>query len=46
MSRDPEAYLKDILESIDAIEEFSRGMKKKDLETNRMRQSAIIKNSR
>ena len=43
MNRSSEVYLKDIMESISAIEEFSKNMKKEELLSNRMKQSAIIR---
>jgi len=36
-------FIKHILDSIDAIEEFSREMDKKELSSNRMKQSAIVR---
>src|SRR3989344_9098858 len=43
MKRDIILFIEDILESINAIEDFSKDMNKKELETNRLKQSAIIR---
>jgi len=37
------AFIKHILDSINAIEEFSSGMKKEDLASSRLKQSAIVR---
>jgi len=36
-------FIKHLLESINAIEEFSKDMKKEDLFSNRLKQSAIVR---
>ena len=36
-------FLKHILDSINAIEEFSRGISREELVSNRMKQSAIVR---
>ncbi len=41
--RDDLVFIGHILESIKAIEEFSKEMNEKELETNRLKQSAIIR---
>ena len=43
MKRDLILFLDDILDSINAIQEFSKGMKKKELLSNRLKQSAIVR---
>ena len=43
MKRDLIMFLDDILDSINAIEEFSKDMKKKELLSNRLKQSAIVR---
>ena len=43
MKRDFNLFINDILESINAIEKFSKGINKKQLDSNRMVQSAIIR---
>jgi len=43
MKRDETLFLEDILDSINAIEEFSKDMDKKELISNRLKQSAIIR---
>ena len=43
MSREPRFLLDDILESIEAIEEFSEGMSEYDLKSSRLKQSAITR---
>lgn len=41
--RDDLVFIKHILESIEAIEEFSAGISKEEIASNRMRQSAIVR---
>jgi uncharacterized protein with HEPN domain len=41
--KEPDIFLKHIMESIRHIEEFSKGMDFADFSTDRMRQSAIIR---
>ncbi len=41
--KDDFVFLEHILESIEAVEKFSKKMKRKDLVKNRLRQSAIIR---
>ena len=36
-------FIKHILDSINAIEDFSKGMSRKELSSNRMKQSAIVR---
>lgn len=43
MKRDLNLFIRDILESITAIEEFSKNINKKELISNRLKQSAIIR---
>ncbi len=43
MKRDETLFLDDILNSINAIEEFSKNINKKELVSNRLKQSAIIR---
>ena len=43
MKRDIKLFLEDILESIKAIEEYSKGMNKEKLELSRLIQNAIIR---
>jgi uncharacterized protein with HEPN domain len=43
MKRDLNLFIRDILESINAIEEFSKNINKKELISNRLKQSAIIR---
>jgi len=43
MKRDLVLFFDDILDSINAIENFSRGMKKEGLLSNRLKQSAIVR---
>ena len=43
MKRDVGLFIEDILESIKAIEEYSKGMNKKELELSRLKQNAIIR---
>ena len=43
MKRDSTLFLEDILESIKAIEDFSKVMKKEDLLSDRLKQSAIVR---
>lgn len=43
MKRDINLFIRDILESINSIEEYSLGMDRKDLESIRLKQSAIIR---
>ena len=43
MKRDLNLFIRDILESINAIEEFSKNLNKKELISNRLKQSAIIR---
>jgi len=37
------AFIEHILDSIDAIEKFSKGMNKRELKSNRLKRSAIIR---
>ncbi len=41
--KDDIAFIEHILDSIGAIEEFSKGMDKKDLVSNRLKQSALVR---
>lgn len=41
--KDDFAFVKHILESINAIEEFSRGINKEEFMSNRLKQSAIVR---
>ena len=41
--KDDLVYIRHILESIDAIEEFSKGLNKEDLVSSRLKQSAIVR---
>lgn len=41
--KDDSAFIEHILDSINAVEEFSKGMNKKELISNRMKQSAIVR---
>jgi len=43
MKRDETLFLEDILDSINAIEEFSKNMDKKELISSRLKQNAIIR---
>ena len=43
MNRDISLFIEDILESIDAIEDFSKDMGEEEIKTNRMKQSAIVR---
>jgi len=43
MKRNFNLFINDILESINAIEKFSKGINKKELDLNRLVQSAIIR---
>ena len=43
MKRNIKLFLEDILDSITAIEKFSENMNKKELVSNRLKQSAIIR---
>src|SRR3989344_5883602 len=43
MKRDVGLFIEDILESIKAIEEYYKGMNKKELELSRLKQNAIIR---
>jgi len=43
MKRDLILFIEDILESINSIEEFSKNIDKKELISNRLKQSAIIR---
>ncbi len=42
-SKNDSVYIKHILDSIDAITDFSQGMDKSELKTNRMKRSAIVR---
>ena len=44
MPRDYNIYLKDILESIARIEEYSRGLSTESLAKDRMKEDAIVRN--
>ena len=41
--KDDLVFIKHILESIDAIEEFSQGLNKEELASSRLKQSAIVR---
>ncbi len=43
MNKEPLIFIKHILESIENIESFSRGLSKNKFENDRLRQSAIIR---
>ncbi len=43
MKRNIDIFIEDILESINAIKEFSKNMSKKELNSSRLKQSAIIR---
>ncbi len=43
MKRDISLFIGDILESIKSIEEYSEGMSREELESSRLKQSAIIR---
>ena len=43
MKRDVGLFIEDILESIKAIEEYSKDMNKEELELSRLKQNAIIR---
>jgi len=43
MKRDANLFIEDILKSIDSIEEFSKKMDKEELNSNRLKQSAIVR---
>ena len=43
MRREANLFIDDILSSINAIEEFSKGMDKKDMISDRLKQSAIVR---
>jgi uncharacterized protein with HEPN domain len=43
MKKDDSIFLKHILESLDAINEFSKGMKIEELHANRLKKSAIVR---
>jgi uncharacterized protein with HEPN domain len=43
MKRDVRLFIEDILISIKAIEKFSRNLKRESLDSNRLRQSAIVR---
>jgi uncharacterized protein with HEPN domain len=43
MKRDVNLYLRDILENIEDIESFSKGLQEKELFSDKMRKKAIIK---
>ncbi|MEK6906102.1 MAG: DUF86 domain-containing protein [Nanoarchaeota archaeon] len=43
MRRDANLFIEDILKSIDSIEEFSKGLNKTELNYNRLKQSAIVR---
>jgi len=43
MKKDPLVFVKHILESIENIESFSRGLSKSEFANDRLRQSAIIR---
>lgn len=43
MKRDSNLFIEDILKSIDSIEEFSKGLDKNELNNNRLKQSAIVR---
>ena len=44
MKRDESFFLGDIIESIEAIEEFSKGLTKEELMSNRLKRDAIVRN--
>lgn len=41
--KDDKVFIDHILESINAIEDFSKGLTKEELKSNRMKQSAIVR---
>ena len=41
--KDDLVFIKHILESIDAVEEFSQGLNKEELASSRLKQSAIVR---
>ena len=43
MNKEPVVFIEHILESIDAIEKFSKNINKQEFKSNRLRQSAIIR---
>ncbi len=43
MKKDVSVFLKHIMENIKDIESFSKGLSRKELETNRLKQKAIIR---
>lgn len=43
MKRDVNLFIEDILESINAIKDFSKDMNNEELEINRLKQSAIVR---
>src|SRR3990167_1684748 len=44
MKRDESFFLGDIIESIEAIEEFSKGLTKEELMPHRLKRDAIVRN--
>lgn len=44
MSRDPEVYLRDILEAISRVREYTRGLDESAFKSDTLRQDAVIRN--
>ncbi len=43
MKKDPQIFPRHVLESIEAIESFSKNINERELEKNRMKRNAIIR---